>query len=62
MKPRWVISGREWPSSARAGAALYDLILRPYHSYKTEHGLAKTSRQSVSALATRATTVRANLL
>ncbi|MFZ0496823.1 MAG: glycosyltransferase family 2 protein, partial [Methylocella sp.] len=48
-------------TSAAAWMALYDLILRPYHWHKTEHGLAKTSRQSVLALAARAAAVRANL-
>jgi hypothetical protein len=33
--------------SVAAWMALYDLISRPYHWYKTEHGLAKTSRQRV---------------
>jgi glycosyltransferase XagB len=32
-------------ASAAAWLALYDLISRPYHWHKTEHGLAKTSRQ-----------------
>ncbi|MBO0734657.1 MAG: hypothetical protein J2P49_10155, partial [Methylocapsa sp.] len=31
--------------SAAAWMALYDLVSRPYHWCKTEHGLAKTSRQ-----------------
>ncbi|MGH8513105.1 MAG: glycosyl transferase, partial [Gammaproteobacteria bacterium] len=34
-------------TSAAAWMALYDLILRPYHWHKTEHGLAKTSRQGL---------------
>ena len=34
-------------TSAAAWMALYDLILRPYHWHKTEHGLAKTSRQGM---------------
>jgi hypothetical protein len=33
--------------SVAAWMALYDLISRHYHWYKTEHGLAKTSRQRV---------------
>lgn len=33
-------------ASVAAWMALYDLILRPYHWHKTEHGLAKTSRLS----------------
>jgi hypothetical protein len=33
-------------TSAAAWLAFYDLILRPYHWHKTEHGLAKTSRQA----------------
>jgi hypothetical protein len=49
-------------TSAAAWMALYDLILRPYHWHKTEHGLAKTSRQSMLALAARAAAVRANPL
>jgi glycosyltransferase XagB len=32
-------------ASAAAWLAIYDLISRPYHWHKTEHGLAKTSRQ-----------------
>ncbi len=46
-------------TSAAAWLALYDLILRPYHWHKIEHGLAKTSRQSMLTLAARATAVRA---
>ncbi|HEV7910688.1 MAG TPA: glycosyltransferase family 2 protein [Methylocella sp.] len=49
-------------TSAAAWMAIYDLILRPYHWHKTEHGLAKTSRQSLLTLAGRAAAVRANLL
>jgi glycosyltransferase XagB len=49
-------------TSAAAWMALYDLIRQPFHWHKTEHGLAKTSRQSVLALAARAEAVRANLL
>jgi hypothetical protein len=49
-------------TSAAAWMALYDLILRPYHWHKTEHGLAKTSRQSMLTLAARTAAVRANLL
>ena len=49
-------------TSAAAWMALYDLILRPYHWHKTEHGLAKTSRQGALALAARAAAARANLL
>jgi hypothetical protein len=49
-------------TSAAAWLALYDLILRPYHWHKTEHGLAKTSRQSMLTLAARAAAARANLL
>jgi hypothetical protein len=48
-------------TSAAAWVALYDLILRPYHWHKTEHGLAKTSRQSTLTLAARTVAVRANL-
>jgi glycosyltransferase XagB len=36
-------------ASAAAWMALYDLISRPYHWFKTEHGLAKTSRQGAPA-------------
>jgi cellulose synthase/poly-beta-1,6-N-acetylglucosamine synthase-like glycosyltransferase len=32
-----------------AWMALYDLLSRPYHWHKTEHGLAKTSRQRTAA-------------
>lgn len=49
-------------TSAAAWMAIYDLILRPYHWHKTEHGLAKTSRQSMLTLAARTAAVRANLL
>jgi glycosyltransferase XagB len=49
-------------TSAAAWMAIYDLILRPYHWHKTEHGLAKTSRQSLLTLAGRAAAVRPNLL
>src|ERR1700730_2806998 len=41
-------------TSVAAWMAIYDLILRPYHWHKTEHGLAKTSRQSLLTLAARA--------
>jgi hypothetical protein len=34
-------------ASVAAWMALYDLILRPYHWHKTEHGLAKTPRQGM---------------
>jgi glycosyltransferase XagB len=33
-------------ASVAAWMALYDLISRPYHWHKTEHGLAKTTRQA----------------
>ncbi len=36
-------------ASVAAWLALYDLISRPYHWHKTEHGLAKTSRRSQSS-------------
>jgi glycosyltransferase XagB len=49
-------------TSAAAWMALYDLILRPYHWHKTEHGLAKTSRQNLLTPAARVATVRANPL
>jgi Arm DNA-binding domain len=49
-------------TSAAAWMALYDLILRPYHWHKTEHGLAKTSRQTMLTLAARTAAARANLL
>ncbi len=49
-------------TSAAAWLALYDLILRPYHWHKTEHGLAKTSRQAMRTLAARAAAAKANLL
>jgi glycosyltransferase XagB len=48
-------------TSAAAWLAIYDLILRPYHWHKTEHGLAKTSWQAVPALAAKAPAVRAAL-
>jgi hypothetical protein len=48
-------------TSAAAWLALYDLILRPYHWHKTEHGLAKTSWQAVPALAAKAPAVRVAL-
>ncbi len=38
-------------ASVAAWLALYDLISRPYHWHKTEHGLAKTSRRSHSSAA-----------
>ena len=47
-------------TSAAAWMALYDLFCRPYHWHKTEHGLAKTSRQGTLALAARAAAARAN--
>lgn len=34
-------------TSVAAWLAIYDLILRPYHWHKTEHGLARTSRQGL---------------
>jgi hypothetical protein len=37
-------------TSIAAWLALYDLIFRPYHWHKTEHGLAKTSRQGLLPL------------
>ena len=49
-------------TSAAAWLALYDLILRPYHWHKTEHGLAKTSRRGTSAVVVGETAVRANVL
>ncbi len=49
-------------TSAAAWLALYDLILRPYHWHKTEHGLAKTSRQAVLSIAARAAAAKAGLL
>ncbi|MGH6848741.1 MAG: glycosyltransferase family 2 protein [Methylocella sp.] len=48
-------------TSVAAWLALYDLILRPYHWHKTEHGLAKTSWQARPALAARATAIGAAL-
>jgi cellulose synthase/poly-beta-1,6-N-acetylglucosamine synthase-like glycosyltransferase len=33
--------------SVAAWAALYDLVLRPFHWHKTEHGLARSSRRGV---------------
>ena len=48
-------------TSAAAWLALHDLILRPYHWHKTEHGLAKTLWQAVPALAAKAPAVRAAL-
>ncbi|MGH6858476.1 MAG: glycosyltransferase family 2 protein, partial [Methylocella sp.] len=47
-------------TSAAAWLALFDLILRPYHWHKTEHGLAKTSWKAMPALAATAAAVRAN--
>ncbi len=44
--------------SAAAWAALYDLIMRPYHWHKTEHGLAKSSRQKNLAAAERAAAIK----
>ncbi|MGH6936111.1 MAG: hypothetical protein ACRED2_08005, partial [Methylocella sp.] len=49
-------------TSAAAWMALYDLILRPYHWHKTEHGLARTSRQSVLTPAAKPAAVRVNPL
>ncbi|ACK51805.1 glycosyl transferase family 2 [Methylocella silvestris BL2] len=37
--------------SAASWAALYDLIMRPFHWHKTEHGLAKSSWKKSQALA-----------
>lgn len=45
--------------SLAAWAALYDLILRPHHWHKTEHGLARSSRQNTQALAARAAAIKA---
>jgi glycosyltransferase XagB len=47
-------------ASVAAWMALYDLISRPYHWHKTEHGLAKTTRQG--APLERATTPDALLI
>jgi len=47
-------------TSAAAWLALHDLILRPYHWHKTEHGLAKTSRQAMLTLEAWAAAVKAN--
>ncbi|MEJ0095438.1 MAG: glycosyltransferase family 2 protein [Methylocella sp.] len=44
--------------SAAAWAALYDLIMRPYHWHKTEHGLAKSSRQKNLAAAELAAAIK----
>ncbi|VTZ48344.1 Glycosyl transferase family 2 [Methylocella tundrae] len=44
--------------SVAAWAALYDLILRPFHWHKTEHGLARSSRRSALALAGSAAKVK----
>lgn len=49
-------------TSAAAWLALYDLILRPYHWNKTEHGLAKTSRQAMLAIEAQAAAIKAQLL
>jgi hypothetical protein len=49
-------------TAAAAWMAIYDLILRPYHWHKTEHGLAKTSWHAMPVLAARAAAVTANLL
>jgi glycosyltransferase XagB len=48
-------------TSVAAWMALYDLILRPYHWHKTEHGLAKTSRQGMAARERAALRPRASL-
>ncbi|WOJ91263.1 glycosyltransferase [Methylocapsa polymorpha] len=48
--------------SVAAWAALYDLILRPYHWHKTEHGLAKSSRRNMETIAARAAAAKANFL
>lgn len=40
--------------SIAAWAAFHDLIRRPYHWHKTEHGLARSSRQNGRGLAPRA--------
>nr|WP_280643040.1 glycosyltransferase family 2 protein [Methylocapsa acidiphila] len=44
--------------SAAAWAALYDLILRPHHWHKTEHGLARSSRHNMETIAARAAAAR----
>jgi hypothetical protein len=48
--------------SVAAWAALYDLVLRPYHWHKTEHGLAKSSRRNMETIAARAAAAKANSL
>ncbi len=44
--------------SVAAWAALYDLILRPHHWHKTEHGLARSSRRNTETIAARAAAAR----
>jgi hypothetical protein len=39
--------------SAAAWAAIYDLVSRPFHWHKTEHGLARRSRQKERARSAR---------
>jgi glycosyltransferase XagB len=48
-------------TSVAAWMALGDLILRPFHWHKTEHGLAKTSRQGTPTIAAKTAAVRAGL-
>jgi hypothetical protein len=40
--------------SVAAWLAVYDLMLRPFHWHKTEHGLARSSRRNSLAIAARA--------
>jgi glycosyltransferase XagB len=49
-------------TSVAAWMALCDLILRPFHWHKTEHGLAKTSRQGTPTIAAKAAAVKARLM
>lgn len=44
--------------SVASWAALYDLVLRPFHWHKTEHGLAKSSRHNLETIAARAARAR----
>jgi hypothetical protein len=44
--------------SVAAWLAVHDLVLRPFHWDKTEHGLARSSRKATLAIAARAAALK----
>ncbi|SFK39329.1 Glycosyl transferase family group 2 [Methylocapsa palsarum] len=44
--------------SVAAWLAVYDLVLRPFHWAKTEHGLARSSRKNSTAISSRAAALK----